>query len=86
MPFQKGQSGNPAGRKKGHSSIRDKFNQALKSVEKQQGKTFLKHLCELAYSDPKVAVALAKKILPDLTESDIKSNQPIIVQIIDDFK
>jgi hypothetical protein len=67
MPFTKGHSGNPGGRK---SAEKAELLAALKKAAVDKDKSFLEHFVERAYVSDVVAVALAKKILPDMTESD----------------
>lgn len=48
---------------------------AMKLVAKRNGgKTFLTHLVERAYTSDTVAVALARKLLPDLKSSELGIN------------
>ena len=69
MPkWEKGQSGNPAGRKA--NPIYEELRAAIKEVEKKQGKRLLVHMVETAYKDNFVMVALGKKLLPDLKALD----------------
>lgn len=85
--FQKGKSGNPSGKPKGTDYL-SQLKKALKSVEKDKGKAFVTHFVETAYEDRHVMVALAKKILPDLTEGQLKDmgiqiliNRPEVINI-----
>ena len=87
MPFEKGKSGNPNGRPKGTTDpIKQQFLEALNIVEKDKDKTFLQHLCEQAFIDNKVAIALAKKILPDISEHNLKTDQPLLIQMVYKYK
>ena len=70
MTWQKGQSGNPKGRKPGKYTVEDLFK-AIREVEKTKSKTskgwtLLKHFVQRASEDDKVLVALMRKILPDI--------------------
>ena len=82
--FKKGVVTNPKGRPK--DPIKQQFLAALQTVEENEKKKLLQHLCEQAFIDNKVLVALAKKILPDITETNLKTDKPLLIQIIDDFK
>ena len=56
------------GRVKGFKNILStNFKNELMKVEQATGKSFLQHFIEQAYLDNTVAVALAKKLLPDLS-------------------
>ncbi len=65
--FKKGEVANPGGR---ISAERAELIKALADVGTEQGKTFLKHFVERAFADNQVAIALAKKILPDMSHTD----------------
>jgi len=79
MVFQKGQSVNPSG--KVGRATRELLD-VLKEVGEVKGKTFIKHFVERAYSEDAVAIALAKKILPDLT-NDVGGADRIMQLIVD---
>lgn len=69
MKFQKGQSGNPAGRPRGATSgftLTD-LRKAIEEVEIEKKKPFLKHAVERAYEDDRVLIALLGKMLPQAT-------------------
>lgn len=69
IPFKKGNSGNPAGRPKAPEI--EQLRLAIEQVQKKKGKDLLTHFVEMAYEDTKVLVALGKKIVPDLSASDL---------------
>lgn len=80
--WQKGESGNPSGRPKCQARI--DLEKALKIVAKKMGKGFIEDFVEKAYDDSSRATALIKKILPDLTETDLGENtRQVIMHIID---
>lgn len=75
--FVKGSpSANPKGRPKKPEI--DELRQALKIVEKRKRKSFLIHFVERAYEDNSIAIALAKKIIPDLSKIDSESSQSFV--------
>lgn len=85
MPFKKGQSGNPNGRPKAPEI--EELRQALRIVRKRKGnKPFLIYFVELAYKNPIVAVALAKKLLPDKIQGEgfSKGDKLIIIRASQD--
>ena len=55
---------------KSHFSEVD-LDEAMALVGKKKKKSFLVHLVEQAYKDNRVAVALAKKLLPDLKSTEL---------------
>jgi len=74
--FQKGESGNPAGRKKGSKNkpfTVDDLMKAIRKVGRKNSKRLLEHLVEQAYSDNTVLLGLFKKLMPDLKQVDILS-------------
>lgn len=68
MPFVKGQSGNRNGRPKVPEI--EELRKALAKAAKENKRTFLEHLVKRAYENDSVAIAVAKKILPDLANVD----------------
>lgn len=79
MPFKKGQSGNPAGRKPNHNRIM--LEKALEEAGKD--KTFLEHIAEQAFIDNSMAKEVLKKLIPDL--SSVDSNMLIQPQTLMDI-
>lgn len=83
MPFKKGKVSNPHGRPRVPEiqQLRD----ALDFAKKNNGDiSFLQHYCMLAYKDKSVAVALANKILPDLSKQEISGINSGIKLILSD--
>ena len=74
MPFRKGQSGNPAGRKKGAATIRTKLLDGLKAAKLDETR-FAQRLIQLALSGNNTALQLVadrlwprvKPMMPELT-------------------
>ena len=67
--WKPGESGNPAGRPKGTKnkfSIVDLQKAMDKAKEKNGGVSLLEHVCRKAYNDNGLAIAILKKMLPDL--------------------
>jgi hypothetical protein len=49
---------------------RKQLEEALAIAEKTHNKSFIQHFVDLAFTNHKVAVALAKKLLPDKIEGE----------------
>ena len=67
----KGQSGNPKGRPKGAKTkfcLKDLKAALDKAAKNHEGQTLLESVCERAYKDNQLAVAILKKLLPDLKQ------------------
>lgn len=62
--FIKGSSGNPTGKNAGRPPQED-LEEALLNAQQKHDKTFLQHFVERAFINDNVAIALAKKLLPD---------------------
>lgn len=77
--WKKGETGNRNGRPPAPEIA--ELRMALQKAKKENKKSFLEHFVQRAFRDDTVAIALAKKILPDKMESDLRGE--IIQQIID---
>lgn len=67
--WQKGVSGNPAGRPLGTKnkfSLADLQKSLDKAKENHGDVSLLDHVCDKAYDDNVIAIAILKKMLPDL--------------------
>lgn len=64
---------NPGGRPKAHESAQEKLFSCLKDVETKRGKRFLFHYIDKAYEDKSMAIALLKKLVPDLKSVEVDS-------------
>jgi hypothetical protein len=78
--FKKGQSGNPAGKKKGTKNLRPTLADALLEFEKKNKTSFTKHYLSLAFTDTKVACDVACRLWPALKsiEGSMDIQQSII--------
>ena len=61
----------------------EELRKALKYAQKQQkGVSFLSDYCVKAYTDSPRAIALLRKLVPDLTEADLTSAGLSVVDIL----
>lgn len=74
--FKKGRK-KTGGRQKGVSNYVTQLEEALQRVEKKYNKSFIERFVEMAYSNEKVAIALANKLLPDLNKLQGDKDNPI---------
>lgn len=77
--WKKGECGNPNGRprKPEVEILRD----ALEKAKIMHGRHFIEHFVRKAYTDDQIAIALAKKLLPDKFEN-FEERPKMIVRII----
>lgn len=70
MPFKSGEewNGNRNGRPK--NSEAQELRDALSKVGKEKRKPFLEHCAEKAYQSEAMAIAILKKLVPDLTKDE----------------
>jgi len=75
---------NPGGVSKDQRTAQKKLHEALTLVEGSKGISFLQHYIEEAWDDRTMAIALLKKIVPDLKAMELnteaKQNLNIILQ------
>lgn len=83
--FVKGQSGNPKGINAGRKPVLDLY-EALDKACKKHKKSFLRHFVERAYSNDQVAIALARKIIPDKLEGEGFAGDQQHILIVRDSK
>lgn len=70
--FKKGQSGNPKGKVKGSVDFISQLKAVIKEVEKEKGISLIKFAVQKAYTNPQVLIAILKKIIPDISKSDVQ--------------
>ena len=80
MPWKKGQSGNPGGRPRMPEV--EELRKALVKAAREHDCTFLEHFVKRAYENDIVAIALAKKLIPDLNIVEGDGIQTIVQNII----
>ena len=81
------QSLNPGGRSRDIRTAQAKLYKALEKVEKRKGKKFLEHYVEEAYKDRAMAIALLRKIIPDLKAIDVTTeNRDVWNIVLQSFK
>jgi len=54
----------------------NELKKAIEEVEKGKKSTLLKHFIKKAYTSNQVLIALIKKLVPDISISELKSSEP----------
>ncbi|MBL7132384.1 MAG: hypothetical protein ISS45_13500 [Candidatus Omnitrophica bacterium] len=78
--FVEGSSGNPTGKNAGRPPQLD-MEEALLDAQRIHNKSFIEHFIERAYKSDAVAIALAKKLLPDKNQGEITYTQMPTIKI-----
>lgn len=73
---------NPGGRSRSMKTAQAMLHKALKKVEKRRGKKFLEHYIEQAFNDKTLAVALLKKLVPDLKAVEVDSDTKEVWNVV----
>ena len=81
IPFEKGKSGNPAGRPKGTKNYLTLLEEALKDVEDTKGNKLFKRFIERAFINDKVLIAAMKKFTPDMQHTEISGLEPLKFEV-----
>jgi hypothetical protein len=71
MAGVKGKTNNPHGRPPAGEAFVEQLRAAVSDVAKEKGKTLMRHAVERAYIEDTVLIALLRKLLPDLNETDM---------------
>jgi len=74
--FKKGVSANPKGRPKGSVDFFTQVRDTMKKVEKEKGISLIEYAVRKAYTNPQVLIAILKKVIPDMSQSEIKVKSP----------
>lgn len=80
MGLPKGRTNNPNGRPV-RAEIKE-LRKALKEAETEKGRSFIKDYVLKSYDDTPRAVALLRKLLPDLSEGDLGDNAADVLKQI----
>lgn len=66
-----GHTNNPNGRPPAGESFVEQLREAVKVVGKEKKKTLMRHAVERAYEEDSVLIAMMRKLIPDLNETDV---------------
>ena len=80
--WKPGQSGNPAGRPK-LPEIQELRDALQATKELKGGQSLLQSICARAYDDSSLAIAIMRKLLPDMTKAEIEETKELIINIVD---
>jgi hypothetical protein len=80
-PFEPGKSGNPKGKPAGTKNYITQLEEAIKDYEKKTGKQLFNRLIERAFVNDNVLLNVVKKFVPDKTQTEITSPEPIEIVI-----
>jgi hypothetical protein len=82
--FIEGAKGNPDGRPKGQKNYLTLLEEALEKQAEKEGVTFYDKLAEWCFRYPKTATAILKKFIPDKSQTEINTPEPVEIKIIYD--
>ncbi|MFA6358593.1 MAG: hypothetical protein WCY09_08060 [Candidatus Omnitrophota bacterium] len=66
-----GHTNNPNGRPPAGEAFVEQLRNAIKTVEKDKGKSLMQHAIERAYVEDTVLIAILRKLIPEKTETDL---------------
>lgn len=64
------------GRPKGSHTPTGDLNRALQKVSKRRGESFYERVCDAAWDNPALMVAILRKLIPDLKQVDQRIEVP----------
>jgi len=76
-PFKPGESGNPEGKRPGTKNYITQLEEAIKNYEDKTGKQLFNRLIERAFINDNVLLNVVKKFIPDKTQTELISPEPI---------
>jgi len=79
--FKKGQSGNPEGKPKGSKNYLTQLEEAITKYETETGKKLFERLIQRAFASDQVLLSVTKKFIPDKTQTEITTPEPIEIII-----
>ena len=75
--WEKGKSGNPAGRPKKGKTHLEALEKAIRDHENKTGQNLWEHFVKQAFVDNKVMIALGKKLVADRLHEQVASQEGI---------